>query len=119
MDIIVIIIMSIVVILILLKQTSQKEHYYDLTPYNLHWDIFKCLDADCVIKKSYICYKWCDNWDEPGGSENCRTRCADYADEMFDSLKFQDYTFSYLLPRFKKVSILTDRDDIVEWTTKG
>jgi len=99
--------------------TSDKvEHYYDITPYEAHWNIFKCLDQECIRKKGYECYEWCKNWEESGGSENCKMRCADYADEMFDSLKYQNYTWNYLLPRFDKVSILKDRDDIVEWNTK-
>jgi hypothetical protein len=93
------------------------EGYYDITPYEAHWDIFKCLDPKCVKEKSYKCYKWCDNWEEPGGSENCKMRCADYADEQFDSLKLNNYTFNYLLPRFDKVTILKDRNDVVEWNT--
>lgn len=88
------------------------EGFYDITPYEAHWDIFKCLDPECVKKKSYDCYKWCDNVDEPAASENCRLRCADYADEQFDSLKFNDYTFNYLLPKFDKVTILKDDNEI-------
>lgn len=97
---------------------EQTEGFYDIAPIDLHWNIFKCLDPKCVKEKSYECYKWCDNWIEPGGAENCRLRCGDYADEMFDSLKMQNYTFNYLLPRFDKVTLLKDRDDIVEWNTK-
>jgi hypothetical protein len=88
------------------------ESFYDITPYEAHWDIFKCLDPECVKKKSYDCYKWCDNWDEKGGSENCRLRCSDYADEQFDYLKFNDYTFNYLLPKFDKVTILKDDNEV-------
>ena len=99
-------------------QEQQTEGFYDIAPAELHWNIFKCLDPKCIKEKSYECYKWCDNWEEPGGAENCRLRCGDYADEMFDSLKFQNYTFNYLLPRFDAVTLLKDRDDIVEWNTK-
>ena len=97
----------------MLLYLPQREHFYDMAPYELHWDTFKCLDGDCVKKASYECYKWCDNWDEPGGSENCKMRCADYGDEMFDSLKFQNYTFGGILPKFDKVTLLKDRNDYV------
>lgn len=117
MDIVIYLII-ISLILTVIFWPERREHFWDLAPYNLHWDIFKCLDGDCVRKKSYECNQWCDNWDEPGGSTNCKMRCLDYADQMYDSLKFQDHTWNYLLPRFDKVSILEDRGDYVEWNTK-
>jgi len=99
------------------ESTSEQElieGYYDITPYEAHWNIFKCLDPKCIKDKGYECYKWCNNIEETGAAENCRVKCADYADEMFDSIKLQNYTFNYLLPRFSKVTLLKDRDDIVE-----
>ena len=85
------------------------ENYYDITPYNVHWAIFKCLDGDCVKKKSYECYNWCNNWPEAGASENCKMRCMDYADQMFDSLKTQNYTWINLLPEFSKYTLLNEQ----------
>ena len=72
--------------------------------------IFSCYDTDCIKKNSYECYKWCDNWGEPGGRENCRMRCMDYADQMFDQIKFMDYRFHRLLPKFKQYSLLNSND---------
>ena len=126
MNILNLIITASCVVLILICVALFIRIYYDITPYEAHWDIFKCLDPQCVKDKSYKCYKWCDNINgsgisstsgTDGAAENCRLRCADYADEMFDSLKFQNYTWNYLLSRFDKVTLLKDRDDIVEWTT--
>lgn len=95
------------------------EPYWDITPYEKHWKIFKCLDPECTERTSYNCYKWCDFWGDlaasqkgeavqgkVGGAENCRIRCADYADQQFDYLKWQDYTWNYLNPKFKEVSLL-------------
>lgn len=104
----IIIILLLVIIFLYYYEKTHIEGYYDITPYEKHWDIFKCLDGPCVRKTGYECYKWCNNWDESGGSENCKMRCADYADEMFDSIKFQDYTWSYLLPKFSQYTLLKD-----------
>ncbi len=79
------------------------EPYYDIAPYSLHWNMFKCAKPECVVRESYDCYKWCNDWETSksrtgeeagtfGAAENCRMRCLDYADEMFDSLKYQKYT---------------------------
>ncbi len=76
------------------------EGFYDLVPYDLNWDMFKCLDPWCIKNKSYTCYNYCDNIKELGAQENCRMRCLDYADQTFDSLKFQNYTFNSALTRF-------------------
>ena len=99
-------------VVLAIKLSKQTEPFYDITPYELHWDTFKCLDSECVKKNSYECYKWCDHWPEFGGAENCRLRCSDYADEMMDSIKFQNYTWGRMLPRFDKVSILKDDNEM-------
>jgi hypothetical protein len=112
-----IILLILIAVILLYKDNVTIEGYYDITPYEAHWNIFKCLDPKCIKDRSYKCYKWCNNWSEPGGQENCRLRCADYADEMFNSLKFQNYTWNYLNPRFRDVSLLNTKDDIVEWTS--
>ena len=100
-------------------KNNQIEPFWDITPYEKHWKTFKCLGPECVKKTSYDCYKWCDYWDalakdehgeavegKEGGAENCRLRCADFADQQFDYLKWQDYTWNYLNPKFKEVSLL-------------
>ena len=102
-----------------LPKDRNIEPFWDITPYEKHWDLFKCLDPECAIDKSYKCNKWCDYWEalgksekgnavqgKEGGAENCRLRCSDYADQQFDYLKWQDYTWNYLNPKFKEVSLL-------------
>ena len=89
------------------------EPFYDITPYEAHWDMFKCLDPKCIREKGYKCYKWCDNISEPGAQENCRMRCADYADMQFNNYKLQRYNWFFRNPDFSRDSILTDTDDIV------
>ena len=102
-----------------LPKNNHIEPFWDITPYEKHWKIFKCLDPECAISKSYQCNKWCDYWEalakyekgegvegKEGGAENCRLRCSDYADQQFDYLKWQDYTWNYLNPKFKEVSLL-------------
>ena len=105
---------SCIILAIRYKKSTEvlTESFYDIAPYDLHWNIFKCLDPECVKKTSYECYKWCDNWEENAAAENCRVKCSDYADEQFDSLKFNDYTFNYLLPKFNKVTILKDDNEV-------
>lgn len=107
---IIIIALLIVTILIICMMNGNvfitQEHFWDITPYNKHWEIFKCLDPQCIKDTSYQCYKFCDHISEEGASRNCRMRCLDYADQQFDYLKFQDYTWNYLNPRFKQVTVL-------------
>lgn len=82
------------------------ENYYDITPYQYHYNIFRCLDDNCIREESKKCYDWCDNWGEPGGRHNCRMRCLDYADIQHKQVSFSHYTFNKALPRFYKFSIL-------------
>ncbi len=97
------IIIIIIIYLICLAYSSKYkiEPYYDITPYNFHWNIFKCLDVDCLKKKSKECYDWCNNWSELGGRHNCRMRCLDYADIQASQLKFNNYFWNRELPKFK------------------
>ena len=107
------IILLVIVSVILFYQFNKKdeiEHYWGITPYNYHWNIFKCLDGDCIRDESRKCYRWCDNWEEEGGSDNCRYKCMDYADIMYDQLKFNNYTFNRVLPRFEEWSLLRNTD---------
>ena len=111
-----IILFILILILILIPYFLQNnnnqtiEHYWDITPYKYHWNIFKCLDGDCIRDESKKCYRWCDKWAEPGAQENCRYRCLDYADLMYDQYKFNNYTFDRVLPKFEEWSILRNTD---------
>ena len=31
---------------------NKIEGYYDITPYDYHWDIFKCYTIDCIKDKA-------------------------------------------------------------------
>lgn len=110
-------IIIIIIILTLYKFSNHSiEHYWDLAPYDLHWDIFKCNDSNCARKVSYDCYKWCENIGEPGAMINCQQRCSDYADQQYTSLKLNNRNFNSLLPRFNYVALWNDKHgDIVEW----
>ena len=48
-----IIVLAVILILISLHNNTTIEGYYGLTPYKYHWNIFKCLTSDCLIKESY------------------------------------------------------------------
>lgn len=113
--IITMIILTVLVFSIMMSKIGIKlmEPFYDITPYEAHWDIFKCLTPQCVRSKGYECYKWCDKIDEPGARENCRMRCADYSDEQFDYWKFQKYNWDIINPEFSRYSILEDTNDFV------
>ena len=102
-----IIIIAVILILISLHNNTTIEGYYGLTPYKYHWNIFKCLTSDCLIKESYKCNRWCDKWAEPGGRANCRVRCLDYADQQADSIKHNNYTWFWALPLLNKYAIHT------------
>jgi len=90
------------------NNTKNTEHYYDITPYSYHWNLFKCYDMDCVNKKGLACYKWCNKWAESGGKHNCRIKCLDFGDIQSDNLKYNNYTWNSLLPHFSKISLLSN-----------
>lgn len=83
---------------------KKVEGYYDVQPYEYHWDIFKCYDYPCVLDKSYKCYKACNKMDEEGAQHNCRQRCLDYADIQIEQLRLPNRDFNYLLPTFEQYS---------------
>ena len=116
---IIIYIILIIIILFIYNQSQQNlEHYWDVAPYDLHWDIFKCNDSNCARKTSYDCYKWCENIGEYAARANCQQRCSDYADQQFTSLKLNNYTFNSLLPRFDYVALWNDKHgDTVVWNS--
>lgn len=97
----------------LLYKKQNIEGFADVVPYYLHWNIFRCYSEDCVRQEGKKCYQWCHRWGEPGATNNCRMRCFDYADQMMDQLKFNDYTFYNRLPHFLGDSLLNDTDDYV------
>jgi hypothetical protein len=106
--VIILIILCIVMIFVYINKKSVIiENYYDLVPYEYTWDISSCYDVDCIKDTTKKCYDWCDTWNEPAGRTECRMNCLDGADQMLLNVKFNDYTFSKLLPKFKKVSLLT------------
>jgi len=92
------------------NKSTQIESFYDVTPYYYHWNMFKCLDNDCVKDESFKCYRWCDKWAELGGKHNCRLRCLDYADIMIMQLRSNHYNFNKILPKFEENSILQNSD---------
>jgi hypothetical protein len=108
---IILIILILITIYKLFKKKDVVEGYYDIIPYNYHWNIFKCLTTPCIEKKSFECFRWCDNWEEEGAKNNCRMRCADYADIQTESLKYNDYTFKDILPVFNTYSLLNNDAD--------
>lgn len=82
------------VLIIMLMFVDNVEHYQNIVPYSYNWNIFKCLDRYCVIKKSYDCYKYCQTLDDViGGDQQCQLQCLDLGDEMFDYIKYQNYTW--------------------------
>lgn len=109
----IIIILLIVICLLNNNKINKKEHYYNITPYKLHYDMFKCLDTRCLKKEVAKCYNWCDNIAEPGASENCRLDCMDDSDQQADVLKFNDYTWNRILPKFKPIALYRKKKDYV------
>lgn len=100
--VVVILVMFITQILLnfnILKSVDQIENYYDMTPYDLHWNIFKCYTPQCVKDEARKCYNWCDG--RTYSKQHCRIRCLDYADQYIEQLKFNNYTFNRILPKFK------------------
>jgi hypothetical protein len=91
------------------RNKKAVEGYHDITPYDFHWDMFKCLDMDCLKNKTKKCYDWCNNWGESGGRHNCRMRCLDYADQYAEQLKFNNYNFNRILPKFKWAALHRDK----------
>jgi hypothetical protein len=105
------ILISILTIIIIIKYNHPKyindgnnnsiEGYYDITPYDFHWNMFKCLDMECLKDKSLKCYNHCNHWGESGGRHNCRLRCLDYADQYASQLKLNNILWNRILPKFK------------------
>ena len=111
-------IIAIIVLLIMMYLIFFKKSYetfYNITPYNLHWDIYKCLEGDCVVKESYKCYEYCRNIAEDGARQQCEIECLDIGDEVYDFLKYQNYNWPLLKANkyFKNYSILNDTNDYV------
>lgn len=86
------------------KYNRVEEHFYDITPYRFRWNISKCNSTPCVMKEGYKCFLWCNNWKEPAAQEACRTTCLDDTDQQMDILKWNNYTWNYLQPRFNAVA---------------
>ena len=90
------------------------EPFWDLVPYNLHWDIFSCYTEDCLKKKSYDCYKYCAKLDELGGKQNCMMRCEDYTDQKYEQIRLQDRLWNFRLGNLKKYSLINSRDYVLK-----
>ena len=92
----------------LTNSTNKIETYHDINPYHFHWDMFKCLDPECLMKKTKKCYDNCNTWGETGGRHNCRLRCLDYSDQYIEQLRFNNYNFGRVLPKIKYFSLLNE-----------
>ena len=86
------IVIIIILIVIVVMWMSRVEHYYNITPYKLHWDMYKCLSYDCITKRSHKCYEYCQNLKERE-RKLCEIECLNEGDRLFDSIKWQDYTW--------------------------
>ena len=103
--VVIFILILLIVFILIYNKPFEIEGYYDLAPYEFHWNMFKCYDMECLKNKTRKCYEWCDNIGETGGRHNCRMRCLDYSDQDAVQLKFNNYTFGRILPRFKYFSL--------------
>lgn len=111
-----VIIVIIVIFIVIMSINNNKrkqviEHFYDIIPYEYHMRIFRCLTNQCVLKESYNCKRWCDDYNELGAQERCRMRCSDYADIQNEQLRFNRYNLGSLLPKFKDHNMFND----IEW----
>lgn len=108
-------ILLIIIIIVIYYFNNNYEHFYDLTPYQINWDINKCLTGDCVIKKSYGCYKYCGFIDNDRDRHMCEIDCLDTGDEMMDNLKWQNYNWPLddSNKYFKRYTILNNTNDYV------
>lgn len=112
---IILIILIIILIYFLIK--NRYETYYDVLPYKYDWDIYKCLDMDCVKQKSLDCFNACETLEQnklttrDGTIEQCQMACMNHGDLQADVLKWDNYTWNSLLPKFSKVSLLNKNAD--------
>lgn len=110
---------------------NKKETFYNILPYSYDWNIYKCLDMDCVKQKSLKCFEACDSVhksdkiDRPefykiwknkknlhiSDVEQCKMACMNEGDHQSDVLKWNNYTWNSLLPKFSKVSLLNKNAD--------
>lgn len=104
------IIIIFVVIFLINNKKNIIEHFYDIIPYEYHMRIFRCLTNQCVIKESYNCKRWCDDYNEIGAQERCRMRCSDYGDIQNEQLRFNQYTFGSSLPNFKDHNLFNNKE---------
>jgi len=89
---------------------NNYENFWDIVPYKYSYNMFKCFDSDCLLRNSYICYKYCDVISEPGAKGRCRQRCSDYADIQADVLKFNNYNWNIILPKWSKYALFNKKD---------
>ena len=108
MDIQYMVIYCILLLLILLFWYNSVEHYWDIGPYKLYNNIYRCHSMDCVKDEGVKCYDWCDRWAELGGSEKCKLNCLDAGDKMSDNLKYNYAIWNRLLGKFDEFSLLDE-----------
>lgn len=106
------ILILVTIISIYIKKQNKIENYFDIIPYDYHWNFFKCYTNDCVLKNSYLCYRYCNTLEEAGSRNNCRKRCFDYSDMQIEALKVPNRNFAGALGRFAPFgSTNMSRDD--------
>jgi hypothetical protein len=94
------------------------EGFWDVLPYDYHWNMFKCLDMECLKKQTKICHDACseikkkdkfvfsDDQDAKVSTrENCKMRCMDFADQYSEQLKLNNILWNRILPNFDKVAL--------------
>lgn len=94
----IVLIIAIAIIIFIIFFNNVKEDFYDIIPRVYLERIYTSSSMPELRRTSYECYKWCNNWAEPGGSEGCRLKCLDEGDIQSDNLKFNSYNFYDILP---------------------
>ncbi len=113
MNLIVILLLTLFVTSIIYTSKTNKmyEGYWDLIPYKYHYNIFKCFDLECLEREEKKCCEACYNISAMSNSGlmsgvgKCKVRCRRATNQQAMQLGFNDYTFSYALPRFKKYAL--------------
>lgn len=105
------ILLALILILILVLNKNKVEHFWDIIPYDLVSNVYKCNSLECIKDESYKCYRWCDRWKEPGGQNNCRKSCLDFADIMTLNDRYNNYTFGNTRGKFDEYSLLANNNN--------
>jgi len=93
-----ILIVLFIIIIFKSKNNNVIERYNNHLPYDFHWNIYKCLNQDCVKKNAFECYRTCENKFKKklydGIYLRCKKNCLDHADMQFNHLKYNNYIFN-------------------------